>query len=36
MGAIARAGELLACVPNALLVRIDGVGKGAAHDLLSR
>lgn len=36
MGAIARAGELLACVPNQLLVRIDGEGKGMAHDLLSR
>jgi len=36
MGAIARRGELLACVPNDLLVRIDGEGKGPAHDLLSR
>ena len=36
MGAIARRGELLACVPNQLLVRIDGEGGGADHDLLSR
>ncbi|MDY0269114.1 NusG domain II-containing protein [Trichloromonas sp.] len=36
MGAIACAGEMLACVPNELLVRIEGAGKGAAHDLLSR
>jgi len=36
MGAIARRGELLACVPNQLLVRIDGEGDGADHDLLSR
>lgn len=36
MGAIACRGELLACVPNQLLVRIDGEGGGADHDLLSR
>ena len=36
MGAITRRGELLACVPNQLLVRIDGEGGGADHDLLSR
>lgn len=36
MGAITRAGELLACVPNELLVRIEGEGGGADHDLLSR
>jgi hypothetical protein len=40
MGSITRTGELLACVPNGLLVRIDG-GPGAqnskpAYDLLSR
>ena len=36
MGVISRAGQLLACVPNELLVRIDGAGKGAEHDLISR
>ena len=36
MGAITRRGELLACVPNELLVRIAGEGGGADHDLLSR
>jgi len=36
MGAISRRGEMLACVPNQLLVRIDGEGGGADHDLLSR
>lgn len=36
MGAITRRGDLLACVPNKLLVRIDGEGGGADHDLLSR
>jgi len=40
MGSIARSGELLACVPNGLLVRIDGGPGGKkpapAYDLLSR
>ena len=38
MGRIERAGELLACVPNGLLVRIDGdaAEQGEKYDLLSR
>lgn len=38
MGRIERAGELLACVPNGLLVRIDGgaAAAGEGYDLLSR
>lgn len=38
MGKISRAGEILACVPNHLLVRIIGTAKPAAksYDLLSR
>ena len=40
MGHIARSGQILACVPNGLLVRIDGgptaAGKGGGYDLLSR
>jgi len=38
MGAVDRAGELLACVPNHLLIRIEGEsGRGReAYDLLSR
>ncbi len=36
MGGIRRAGELLACIPNRLLVRIEGEGgEGADYDLLS-
>ena len=40
MGRISRSGEVLACVPNGILVRIDGgpsaAGKGDGYDLLSR
>lgn len=40
MGRITRAGELLACVPNGLLVRIEGspngTGEAPPYDLLSR
>ncbi len=38
MGEVARQGELLACVPNALLVRIEGGGDPGKkdYDLLSR
>ena len=37
MGPARRTGDLLACVPNRILVRIDSpVGEGAAYDLLSR
>jgi hypothetical protein len=37
MGQIARQGELLACVPNDLLVRIEGEpAEEPSHDLISR
>lgn len=37
MGEVSRGGELLACVPNQLLVRIEGAGRQErAYDLLSR
>lgn len=37
MGSANRAGDLLACVPNRILVRIDSpVGEEAPYDLLSR
>lgn len=36
MGAISRSGELIACVPNRLLVRISGRPEGGAYDLISR
>jgi hypothetical protein len=37
MGKVSRSGELLACVPNRLLVRIEGPdGDDRAYDLLSR
>lgn len=37
MGSVSRRGELLACVPNGLLVRIEGPAPGeAGYDLLSR
>jgi len=38
MGSIDRAGELLACVPNHLLIRIEGTAPGERgdYDLLSR
>lgn len=36
MGPAARRGDLLACVPNRLLVRIEGEDDGADYDLLSR
>lgn len=38
MGAVSRSGELLACVPNRLLVRIEGGNASAerSYDLLSR
>jgi hypothetical protein len=37
MGRIARQGQLLACVPNGLLVRIEGEpGEEPSHDLISR
>ena len=36
MGEVSRAGELLACVPNELLVRIEGVQEEErSHDLIS-
>lgn len=37
MGEVASSGELLACVPNGLLVRIEGEGRAERdYDLLSR
>ncbi len=38
MGEVARSGELLACVPNRLLVRIEGQDqeRGRDYDLISR
>lgn len=37
MGEVARSGDLLACVPNDLLVRIEGTAPGeTGYDLLSR
>lgn len=37
MGEVARSGDLLACVPNGLLVRIEGTAPGkTGYDLLSR
>ncbi|MDH3999076.1 MAG: NusG domain II-containing protein [Desulfuromonadales bacterium] len=37
MGSVQRSGELLACVPNRILVRIEGVAEeGVDYDLLSR
>jgi hypothetical protein len=36
LGAARNSGDLLACVPNRILVRIEGARKGAAYDLLSR
>lgn len=37
MGEVTRSGELLACVPNGLLVRIEGPAPGEqGYDLLSR
>jgi hypothetical protein len=37
MGRISRQGQLLACVPNDVLVRIEGEEKGEpSHDLISR
>lgn len=37
MGSASRTGDLLACVPNRILVRIDSpAGEEAAYDLLSR
>lgn len=35
MGEVSRAGELLACVPNGLLVRIEGPPEKRSHDLIS-
>jgi hypothetical protein len=35
MGEVSRAGELLACVPNELLVRIEGGQEERSHDLIS-
>jgi hypothetical protein len=35
MGKVSRAGELLACVPNELLVRIEGIQEERSHDLIS-
>lgn len=36
LGAARHAGDLLACVPNRILVRIEGEREGADYDLLSR
>ena len=37
MGEVARSGDLLACVPNGMLVRIEGTAPGkTGYDLLSR
>lgn len=37
MGEVSRSGDLLACVPNGLLVRIEGTAPGkTGYDLLSR
>jgi hypothetical protein len=36
MGDIHRSGDLLACVPNRVVIRIEGDGEGGAYDLLSR
>lgn len=37
MGEVGRGGDLLACVPNGLLVRIEGAASGqSGYDLLSR
>lgn len=37
MGEVSRSGELLACVPNGLLLRIEGPAPGeSGYDLLSR
>lgn len=38
MGEVSRQGELIACVPNALLLHIEGAGcdEGKDYDLLSR
>ncbi|PLX87811.1 MAG: hypothetical protein C0619_14525 [Desulfuromonas sp.] len=36
LGEARRAGDLLACVPNRIVVRIEGDVEGAAYDLLSR
>ncbi|MDT8420866.1 MAG: NusG domain II-containing protein [Desulfuromonadales bacterium] len=36
MGEARRAGELLACVPNRIVARIEGDAEGATYDLLSR
>lgn len=36
LGEARRSGDLLACVPNRVLVRIEGETEGANYDLLSR
>ena len=36
MGAIGNAGELVACVPNRLIVRVSGEGNGPGYDFLSQ
>jgi hypothetical protein len=36
LGDARRAGDLLACVPNRIVVRIEGEKEGEAYDLLSR
>lgn len=36
LGEVRRAGGLLACVPNRIVVRIEGDAEGATYDLLSR
>ena len=36
LGAARRTGDLLACVPNRIVVRIEGDQEGAEYDLLSR
>jgi len=35
MGEVSRSGELLACVPNGILVRIEGGKEARDHDLIS-
>lgn len=36
LGEARRVGDLLACVPNRVVVRVEGEAEGAAYDLLSR
>lgn len=36
LGDVRRSGDLLACVPNRIVVRVEGEAQGADYDLLSR